>query len=1131
MFTAKDVYIPPPSPSYGPRTPSRLRFKSTTPSSSTSHIGPARHHLNSFEEEESDQVAGYHVSRDGEDDTRQSMGSREIRGARGGSLDSVPSSSRIGMGNTTPGRSRRNDGASGSGGTPFSPGGTIISSPINFRHVAGSGITGDDMVGISPTRITHQQYTDNNMFRPESSHPSSSLPSIRQMHENIAVSSHPSGPDEFGRIPGTGLATAHTWSSSSSGPSERVAVDRMQITTSTYAGRGTTVNEDSLLVLGSPLSPIAQGLEQPLKQQRQQQRYRSESPHDLSSALHNTTFSEESPPGAVAWSQSPPCGNDMQSPISHAIRSTSSSVSGPSGLPSGASTQIHTPRTPNPMISPSAVPPHATAAKYTADVSHLRQQSLGSQGPSTIPITGGGARARPMLPPPPSSSSSRFPAARPRGSSEVVGDKDKRKAGWFANVASTIGGVGRRHSEEGDRETPMAAAVGGGQEGAPGWGSTARFTRRGSSSFDDSAVTEEEVDDGAGRGANDYSVSGQPPIRKKSITRMRSLVVGNKQPRTATAEEGVATGGGEQGGGGSSSSLGSFLRKHSFSSSASRRPNMQRLAAGSGDAQSVPPPQAVSADLQISAPIGVTTKATVNEVMRGLRDLNGLATDSGQVGVTMEQGNPQRGEGEEAYSSGNTARSMQPRSSHTVVPSTPSRKETDTAPPARPTTPTYIRQTPGQPVSPVSSAVPRTTSTQPGFPTPLSPPRRVNTDDNSIWSTPRANSKRHAALIPSTPSDSSHLLENSSACYPSRTEHAEHGALLMNTKSVRNDYTPARDCLPSTPQRSNVHVRPGRIIPPPLSLHQALGASLSRPYELASGADADTEDTEDQSSILDYDDVVIERAERVMTPTRVRKESRNRTPEPPPTPSDRLMPSPMTFSDLGTQQLVDISVSCRANDNTGNASDDYEEFSWNVVIRRKKVPRDSVPVAGSTSASTSPLQLSDTPTHAIVPSTASSINLSLNLHQPAGKLVFISVPPVTEVPSHRRKTSHSAVYGPSITKLASARVDERSPSPSPASSRQFSSRGGLLSPRLTSSPSTRTKTSYNKAASAPTPSESDESHEEVHRSSESASTTPGRAYPAGEQIHAVSPPASPRDLMMRRRKASLQGGVLYTRGL
>lgn len=340
----------------------------------------------------------------------------------------------------------------------------------------------------------------------------------------------------------------------------------------------------------------------------------------------------------------------------------------------------------------------------------------------------------------------------------------------------------------------------------------------------------------------------------------------------------------------------------------------------------------------------------------------------------------------------------------------------------------------------------------------------------------------------------------------------------------------------STPQRSTVQTRPGRIIPPPLSLHQALGASLRQPYELASGADADTEDAEDQSSILDYDDVVIERAERVMTPSRVRKEDRDApsTPKAPPTPSSRLMPSPMTSSDI-TQQVVDISVSCRGQDEGGNPSDEYEEFSWNVVIRRKRRALDSASSTESVSPSTSPIQLSSVPTRTVVPPTASTINLSLNLHQPAGKLVFISIPPAVDIPSAGRRISHSAAYGPAISKIANAKI-ERSPSPSPASSRHIVSGDALLSPKNTSFSPARMNLSFNKAALVPAPSESDESLDEAHESPRPALVNTGFAHPtgqqAGQQLHAAtSPPASPRDLMMRRRKASLQGGVLYTRGL
>ncbi|OCF33985.1 hypothetical protein I316_04331 [Kwoniella heveanensis BCC8398] len=94
----------------------------------------------------------------------------------------------------------------------------------------------------------------------------------------------------------------------------------------------------------------------------------------------------------------------------------------------------------------------------------------------------------------------------------------------------------------------------------------------------------------------------------------------------------------------------------------------------------------------------------------------------------------------------------------------------------------------------------------------------------------------------------------------------------------------------------------------------------------------------------------------------------------------------------------------------GAASADREdagvdEIRWEVVIRRQ--------TSRSTSQTpTSPLQLSTTSSIATAPISASSINLSLSLDQPTGKLVFISFPmDIHATPTRRRRPSMNAVHG------------------------------------------------------------------------------------------------------------------------
>lgn len=709
-YTTKETHHPPPSPSstsggYGPRTPSRLRFKSTTPSSSSaSNIGPGgRYRLNSFEEEETDQVAGY----GGDDGQRNDQGK-------------VPASS----------KSRRGDALSS--GTSLVHGVPNISSPTNFRHVAGSGIAASvsDTTTMSPTRPirhtsspnTHNQNTDSsniNMLQPKFMH-SSSLPNTRHTREKENVE-QASGVDEFGRVPAAGTMAARTWSASSAGHGHGVGGDRYQVAVEASNG------EEALNVLGSPLSPTSFQGQRP--QQLQHQQYRSEPSPGSTSHQQQTTFSDVVSPSAhsstVAWSQTSPFGNeDTRSPpvAYNGARSASSSVSGPSGIPSGASTQLHTPRTPN--LSTSGGQHYQSfggeGGKYKDDVSqHLRQLSL--QGPHPTPSNSKLQYSSPQQ----ARVVGMQQQVKPRGSSEGW-DKDKRRAGWFANVArSTIGvGVGRRQSEEKDIEEEDTARWGERRKMSDPTAVSAAAGRRGSSPIDESAVTEEEEPPGA-------SV-----LRKKSIQRMRSLV-GGKQSRAASEEAasiGTPIGGAEPSG----SSLGSFLRKHSFTSSTSRRPNMQ--AGGNGESLSPVRPTG----LQISAPIGVPMKAT----------------------ATAAQAGPQNGREED------TQNEM-----HSEVS-------------ARPTTPSYIRQTPPASTSPVSQAFLTNANTtavqqQPGFPTPLSPPRRVSPDENPAWSTPRAQRKQPPTYVPSTPSTTSQSFQSSTASYPSRTEQGLSSAYLNLNQNIQ----------------------------------------------------------------------------------------------------------------------------------------------------------------------------------------------------------------------------------------------------------------------------------------------------------------------------------------------------------
>ncbi|WVQ97520.1 hypothetical protein IAU59_004634 [Kwoniella sp. CBS 9459] len=82
-----------------------------------------------------------------------------------------------------------------------------------------------------------------------------------------------------------------------------------------------------------------------------------------------------------------------------------------------------------------------------------------------------------------------------------------------------------------------------------------------------------------------------------------------------------------------------------------------------------------------------------------------------------------------------------------------------------------------------------------------------------------------------------------------------------------------------------------------------------------------------------------------------------------------------------------------------------DEIRWEVIIRRQ--------ASRSTSQTpTSPLQLSTKSSIAMAPISASSINLSLSLDQPTGKLVFISFPmDIHATPTRRRRPSMNAAHG------------------------------------------------------------------------------------------------------------------------
>jgi hypothetical protein len=117
--------------------------------------------------------------------------------------------------------------------------------------------------------------------------------------------------------------------------------------------------------------------------------------------------------------------------------------------------------------------------------------------------------------------------------------------------------------------------------------------------------------------------------------------------------------------------------------------------------------------------------------------------------------------------------------------------------------------------------------------------------------------------------------------------------------------------------------------------------------------------------------------------------------------------------------------------------DELGEITWQVKIR----PRVDSPTLGEGYNSAIPLNLSISPSTAFSPPAASSINLSLSLDQPTGKLVFIAFPmDIHATPRHRPTPQNSSyVLSPPLrpsTPPPSAPRLNGSPPPSTPSSKR-----------------------------------------------------------------------------------------------
>jgi len=169
-----------------------------------------------------------------------------------------------------------------------------------------------------------------------------------------------------------------------------------------------------------------------------------------------------------------------------------------------------------------------------------------------------------------------------------------------------------------------------------------------------------------------------------------------------------------------------------------------------------------------------------------------------------------------------------------------------------------------------------------------------------------------------------------------------------------------------------------------------------------------------------------------------------------------------------------------------------DEMKWEVSIRRRRLRDGEVNGAPS-----SPLQLSTNSSIVQAPSSASSINLSLSLDQPTGKLVFIAFPMDLHATPTRRKAKEKEKED---EKEKEKQKERDSPQPRPSTPPP--------APNLANSPTT--PSSRKKGATSMWPS------------------------PSKNGVGRSRSPASPRDMFTPRRTrivsaAQLDGG-LYARG-
>ena len=709
--------------------------------------------------------------------------------------------------------------------------------------------------------------------------------------------------------------------------------------------------------------------------------------------------------------------------------------------------------------------------------SHMQHRSL-SIAPSSSGVD---------MPPP----SPRARPPKPRGYSES-GNVEKRRAGWFAGLVA--GGQGTQSKTSGSKSAAGESAVANGQGGTALVEGEPRTRRLGSGSsilsnpFSSSKDQETHSNQSHGpRGSMDDE-SGPPVGRSVSLRR------------------------------------GFRNRVSSAGTVASTTPSVGGLS--------------------ISGPIGPMVKATHEEILQEFGRLNPDVTQDYERDVhqasrsnSLDQGLKLRANSFSAaerpnFPSGSSEDNKDGvgfRLAARVVGAT-GRPMSSLPTPAfqRPVTPerTQLAQLPGTPVAQIRSETP---SNPGGYPTPLSPPTRKPTIGSRAagappapfaWPSrgveagclsPRNPSRNNSFEVNLSPRDfpGTTFRPNSPAGAKPPSEHTEWlarkpSSSLEYARELGRPLSLVRSHDERIPKKKPAPLlsRPSEPMLPHLRQRGSDESELSR--YATSGVEAD-EDSEEQLSSVE--DAVIARAERVVSP---RKDSFSSN-------AFSTGTSPQSPSMLPRDQKDDYYV-----ETVCVPSADKDTMRWEVIIRRKLASTSN----GSADAptSTGPVQLSETRTITKAPSTSSSLNLSLSLDNPRGKLAFLSLPSTIGDPHATPIRSRSTVQ--SSSGLAKTRVDASpGPSPSPSPS-PYSIQSGFS---RFESPRTNSETSMNHAP----PLFSTHSKGSILETRRQLSETmPASPMSPGAPLTPTSPPASPRETVVRqRRKASLQGGVLYTRNL